>query len=186
MCAYATVCVLILLYMCPHSATHVSSCYSMCPHTAIYVSSVAANMPGHIYSSMRTHSAIFVSSYYSYYYRSYIYSSMRTHSAVYVSSYYSYYYRSSVFSSSTLSTATKWRRLHPRTTPKTTRLKVRSSPTIYVFSYCYMCVLILLYNYICVLLIRRRLLAWRYGVALPDMCPHPTMCPRTRIYESSY
>jgi hypothetical protein len=147
--------------MCPHSATYVCLCYSTCPHTAIYVSSLAANMPGHIYSSMRTHSAI------------------------YVSSYYSYYYRSSVFSSSTLSTATKWRRLHPRTTPKTTRLKVRSSPATYVFSYCSIYVLIILYvssyyyTTICVLLIRRRLLAWRYAVALLYMCYH------TALYMSS-
>jgi hypothetical protein len=118
--AYCYVCVLMLLY--------VSSCCCMCPHTAIYVSSLAANMPGHIYSSMRTHSA------------------------KHVSLYYSYYYRSSVFSFTTLSTATKWRRSHPRTMPKTTRLKVRcshtiyvSSSTIYVSSYYYVCILILVH-----------------------------------------
>ncbi len=46
-CWYCYICVLILLYMCPHTAIYVSSyCYIcvlillyMCPHTAIYVSS---------------------------------------------------------------------------------------------------------------------------------------------------
>jgi hypothetical protein len=47
-CCY--ICVLILLYMCPHTATYVSSCcymcvlmlLYMCSHTAMYVSSDAA------------------------------------------------------------------------------------------------------------------------------------------------
>jgi hypothetical protein len=44
MCPHTTVCVLILLYMCPHTTIYeeegeetFSYCY-MCPHTAIYVS----------------------------------------------------------------------------------------------------------------------------------------------------
>jgi hypothetical protein len=46
--------VLILLYMCPHTPTHVSSYSYMCPHTPIYVSS-------HYY--MCPHTPVYVSSY---------------------------------------------------------------------------------------------------------------------------
>ena len=35
--SYCYVRVLILLYMCPHTSTYVSSYYYMCPHTTIYV-----------------------------------------------------------------------------------------------------------------------------------------------------
>jgi hypothetical protein len=37
MCPHATICVLILLYMCPHNTTFVSSYDYMCPHATICV-----------------------------------------------------------------------------------------------------------------------------------------------------
>ncbi len=35
--SHATICVLILLYMCPQTTRYASSFYLMCPHTTIYV-----------------------------------------------------------------------------------------------------------------------------------------------------
>jgi hypothetical protein len=39
--SYCYICVLILLYMCPHTAIYVSSYYFLCPHSTTYVSSCA-------------------------------------------------------------------------------------------------------------------------------------------------
>ncbi len=67
---YYYTCVLTLLYMCPHTTTHVSSCYYicvlillyMCPHTAIYVSSYY-NTCVLMLLYMCPHTTIYVSAY---------------------------------------------------------------------------------------------------------------------------
>jgi hypothetical protein len=39
-CVLIQLCVLILLYMCPHTTIYVSSYYFMCPHNSIYLCSI--------------------------------------------------------------------------------------------------------------------------------------------------
>jgi hypothetical protein len=83
MCPHPTICVLILLYRCPHTTIHVSSyCYVcvrillyMCPHTAMCV---------RILLYMCPHTAICVSAYY--YTCVLILLYMCPHTAIYVSS----------------------------------------------------------------------------------------------------
>ena len=60
--SYCCICFLILLCMCPHSAIFVSSNCCRCPHTAVYVSSYCC-ICVHILLYMCPHAAIYVSSY---------------------------------------------------------------------------------------------------------------------------
>jgi hypothetical protein len=85
--SYYYICVLILLYMCPHTTTmYVSSCYYvcvlillyMCPHTTIYVSSYCCICVLILLLYMCPHATMYVSSYYY----------MCPHTTIYVSSYY--------------------------------------------------------------------------------------------------
>jgi hypothetical protein len=99
--AYYSICVLILLYMCPHTAIYVSAYYSVCVLMLLYVSSyycicvrillymrphTAINVSSYCYVCvrillcMRPHTAIYVASYCYY---------MCPHTAIYVSAYYS-------------------------------------------------------------------------------------------------
>jgi hypothetical protein len=53
--SYYCICVLILLYMCPHTTVYVSSYYYMCPHTTICFLILLCMCP---------HTTVYVSSYY--------------------------------------------------------------------------------------------------------------------------